>query len=494
MRLCVLACVLLLSCGRTQPVQPRTPVPPPVCRLTASVDHLDFGALEPMQERTEFLTLTDEGSGPCTLASLRLLEGSDASFSVTQRPMTLPLELSPGDVVQLSLTFAPREGAPADRLGTFEAQTFEDTPLEVPLSGRVEACQLVVRPASVDFGNVALNTTVTARVNFSNAGARTCLVDSLALAPTTDPHFSLSSAEPRALAPGASSDVVVSFAGTDSSPPHHREGTLTFRSNDLLQPTGAVPLSAFVNTVCTEAGQFIYTVDGDGRFARFDPRTVSYFDIAPLRCPSGSSPFSMNVDQSAIAWVLFADGNIFKVDTADGSCTASGYAPGQQGFTTFGMGSTFDSNTGQDTLYLSGLTSSGLETRLGTLDLTSLRVTFVGTADVTNAELTGTGDGQLWSFSPANGGAIPVLARLDPRTAQVLERYELPTVDSMGGWAVKFFGGAFYLFIGEDIWKVDRSSLDPMHATPTTPPRRVLNSPGRNIVGAGVSTCAPVQE
>ena len=75
----------------------------------------------------------------------------------------------------------------------------------------------------------------------------------------------------------------------------------------------------------------------------------------------------------------------------------------------------------------------------------------------------------------------------------MLERYRLPTVDSTGGWAIKFFGGAFYLFIGPDIWRVNRSSLDPSQPEPRTPPVKVLSSPGRDIVGAGVSTCAPTQ-
>ena len=493
MRVPPVACLLLVACGRTETVRPRTPVPPARCALAATRTDIDFGVLEPSQQRTETVSLVDTGNGPCTLSSIEFLPGSDEAFLLVKGP-ALPFEMSPAESVSLRLTYAPRTARPTERSAILGVGTREDAGVEVQLEGRVDACVLEVQPAAVDFGNVALNTTVRGRVTFTNTGTRTCFVDQLALTPQTDSHFAMEGAEPRSIAPGSSSEVRLSFAGTDSAPPHHREGALTFRSNDIALPRGTVPLSAFVNTLCTEAGQFIYTVDGDGRFSRFDPRTLTYLDIGPLNCPGGSSPFSMNVDQNAVAWVVFGDGNLFAVDTATGACSATSYVPGQNGFFTYGMGSTFDSNTGKDTLFISGLDGSTSQTRLGVLDFPSLTTRFVGTAAVANAELTGTGDGQLWAFVPPNGGLTPTLARLDPATARVLERYELPTITSTGGWAVKFFGGAFFVFIGEDVWKVDRSSLDPAHLNPLRPPVKVLTSFGRDIVGAGVSTCAPVQE
>lgn len=129
---------------------------------------------------------------------------------------------------------------------------------------------------------------------------------------------------------------------------------------------------------------------------------------------------------------------------------------------------------------------------LCSLSFPSLTVTSIGFFPLDSAELAGTGDGQLWAFVPPNGGAA-VLARLDPSNANVLERYSLPTINSVGGWAIKFFGGSFFIFIGSDIWKVERRGLDRTRPEPTIPPVRVLVTPGRDIVGAGVSTCAPTQ-
>ena len=114
---------------------------------------------------------------------------------------------------------------------------------------------------------------------------------------------------------------------------------------------------------------------------------------------------------------------------------------------------------------------------------------------VGRVEVAGTGDGQLWVFTPALGSTTgtPVLARLDRNTAQTLEEYDVSGITSVGGFAIKFFGGSFYIFVGEDVWQVDRASLVPGQAQPTTPPQLVFSNPGRDVVGAGVSTCAPVQ-
>jgi hypothetical protein len=50
---------------------------------------------------------------------------------------------------------------------------------------------------------------------------------------------------------------------------------------------------------------------------------------------------------------------------------------------------------------------------------------------------------------------------------------------------MKFWGGSFWIFIGNSVYAVDSTTqvlTEPL----------VSNGP-RNIVGAGVSTCAPVQ-
>ena len=486
--------LLLLGCGRTAPVKPGVPPPVTSCALSVEPRSLDFGALVPGGRAQRELVLRNEGDGPCTLEAITLGAANDATFALENGP-PLPRPLGPGFSLSVLVSFtAGAASLPVERQGTLVVHSSDpDEPeVSVALAARLSFCVLVPSPSPLDFGNVALNTTAHGHVTLSNQGTAACTVSGLGLEPGTDSNFALPAQPTRfTVEPGSGATVALTFSARISAPPHLREGHLAFRSNDPLTPQGRVALSAYINTLCTEAGQYIYTVDNDGRFSRFDPTTLSYLDIGPLHCPTTGSPFSMNVDQSAVAWVIFSDANLFRVDTATGACTATAYQPNQAGFSTYGMGSTFDSATGQDTLFLANW-SAGAASSLGTLSFPSLTVTPVGALDMTSAELAGTGDGQLWAFAPSRGSPAE-LARINPATAAVMERYSLPTVTSVGGWAIKFFGGAFYIFIGSDIWRVERASLDPTRPNPTSPPTRVLVSAGRDIVGAGVSTCAPVQ-
>ena len=483
------ACLSLLACGRTAPVRPGPQPPVYVCELTVEPRRIDFGALVPGARASRELVLRNVGDASCALESLTLSAQNHPTFTVEGLPW--PRTLGPDESVALNVSFsAGAPVLPAERRGTLEVHTSDglEPGVTVPLSARVLFCKVTASPAPLDFGNVGLNLTANGHVTLANQGSLDCAVSGVALEPGTDPNFALP-VQPTgfALAPGGSAVVNLTFSARDSAPPHARQGQLSFRSNDVVTPQGRVALLAYINTLCTEAGQYIYTVDNDGRFSRFDPLTLSYLDVAPLRCPTSASPFSMNVDQNAVAWIIFSDGKLFRVDTATGDCRATGYRPNQAGFFTYGMGSTFDSSTGLYTLFLANTTSV-----LGTLAFPSLTVTSIGSFPLASSELAGTGDGQLWAFVPPRGSAA-VLARLDPSNAALLERYELPTIDSVGGWAIKFFGGSFYVFIGADIWKVERSSLDPMQLHPVRPPIKVLVSEGRDIVGAGVSTCAPTQ-
>ena len=87
------------------------------------------------------------------------------------------------------------------------------------------------------------------------------------------------------------------------------------------------PRSATVDTVCIEASQWIYTVDTNGVFSRFDPTTLTYNIISWLSCPTNYSPNSMAVDQNAVAWVAYGDGNLFEVNTSTGHRQVISFKP-----------------------------------------------------------------------------------------------------------------------------------------------------------------------
>ncbi len=195
----------------------------------------------------------------------------------------------------------------------------------------------------------------------------------------------------------------------------------------------------------------------------------------------------MAIDQNAVAWVLYGDGELFQVDTSTAACQATSFMPGQSDLVEFGMSFVFQPTTGLDTLYIAGggplYDNSSLD--LATVSFPSLVANPIAPVALGGGELAGTGDGELWDFIPgggANGG--PVFAQLDLATADVIATLPLNITSDFDSFATKFWGGSFWVFIDDQVYQVPRT---------TGVASLVLDGDGYQIVGAGVSTCAPVQ-
>lgn len=241
---------------------------------------------------------------------------------------------------------------------------------------------------------------------------------------------------------------------------------------------------------CSEAAKLIYVVGTTYELYSFNPESLQFKQIGLLSCPAGgSTPFSMAVDRNATAWVLYNNGQLFHVDTTTAECKPTNFVPGQQGFTTFGMGFVSDSpGSNEEKIYLGQYEGY----QLGRLDPATMTVTNVGSYDkVTGAaEITGTGDARLFGFFLVGGSSS--VAELDKSNAQVISL--APTGATIGsGWAFAFWGGSFYLFTAPSgNSQVTRFTLDPVNPN-TGKSEVVVPSVGFVIVGAGVSTCAPVE-
>src|SRR5687768_14194250 len=76
---------------------------------------------------------------------------------------------------------------------------------------------------------------------------------------------------------------------------------------------------------CSEEAKAVYVVDQNNTLSRFDPPTKNFTDLGRLACPAsfGASPFSMGIDRTAVAWVLYSSGELFRVDTTSLNCTKS---------------------------------------------------------------------------------------------------------------------------------------------------------------------------
>jgi hypothetical protein len=462
------------------------------CKVEVMPSAVDFGLVALGLTVTRNVTVVDRGIGPCELSGVALAKGSDSEFSVATTPTTIVLQ--PGAATMLAVSFsAVDKKPPHHRTGTLVfASTDPGQPmLMVPLSADIDVgCDLTITPPSLDFGNVILNTIVSAPVTLGNDGTRDCTVSEIHLGPDTDPLFSLAPNTPGGFVVpvNGSQAITVRFSASDSQPPHLRTGSLRFLTGMPSMPDGLVPLSAYINTICVEASRWIYTVDDTGRFSRFDPQTLTFFDIGVLSCPTGSSPNSMAVDQNAIAWVQYLDGNLFRVDTGNASCSATSYAPNQDGITDFGMGFVFDPMTGQDTLYVAGAANTTSTTStLATISFPQLVLSPIGPV-AGFPELSGLGDGTLWGFIPSfvSPSGMTELIRIDPATGNTLETHTYSSLTQMpSSWAMKFWGGSFWLFLGDTIYQVNRNTPDTITVA--------ASNTGRNIVGAGVSTCAPLQ-
>lgn len=245
---------------------------------------------------------------------------------------------------------------------------------------------------------------------------------------------------------------------------------------------------------CSDAAKLVYVVDSNNKFSKFDPATKTFTDIGNLACPAmgGATPFSMGLDRDAVAWVLYSSGELFRVDTTNLDCTKSTWAS-SNGLIQFGMGFSTNMQGGtEDTLFVAGGTSpTGGNSTLATLSTQTFTATNVGT--VTGwPELTGTGNAELWGWFPSDalGFSTPRVEQIDKTNGAALKTYNLPALKGAPtAWAFAFWGGDFWIFLAKGteanttVYQIDGMTGMQKGTTP---------APGRTIVGAGVSTCAPV--
>jgi hypothetical protein len=239
---------------------------------------------------------------------------------------------------------------------------------------------------------------------------------------------------------------------------------------------------------CSAEAKLIYVIGLDNELYSFNPATLDVKLVGVINCPTGgfATTFSMAVDRKGIAWVLFSDGKIYNVNTKDASCVATAYAPNQNGFNTFGMAFVSDApGSAEETLFVAGY---GGNNGLAQIDTKTLTLTPVGAYDTLDgsAELTGTGDAQLFGFFALNP---VVIAGIDKTNAKIVSQApQPPTISVAGGWAFAFWGGDFWLFTSPTgLSQIDR------YRPSDGSTMMVKTGIGTNIVGAGVSTCAPVK-
>ncbi len=284
-------------------------------------------------------------------------------------------------------------------------------------------------------------------------------------------------------------------ASTNNGPEPGRDGGRDGRIDadeelDALPPIDVQPKADVDRTDCPDAdATYVYVVSSQNQLYAFYPPALTFKLIGNLVCPSGgSTPFSMAVDRKGVAYVVFTDGQLFRVSTATAACIPTSYVPDQEGFNTFGMGFASEFGGPLEHLYVAENNFNGLSAGLGRIDVSTFKLAFVDKFNpaIPRAELTGTGDGRLFAFWPdrfqPTGSHV---AEVNKTTAQVVAQTDLPIARTNDAFAFAFWGGDFWIFTSPG------GASEVHRFRPADGTTSKMTTHPSTIVGAGVSTCAP---
>jgi hypothetical protein len=258
---------------------------------------------------------------------------------------------------------------------------------------------------------------------------------------------------------------------------------------------GGASSSGGGNGCSGQATNYVYVLSAENDLYSFAPNLKQFTKIGPLGCQTSLSPNSMAVDRDAVAYVNYvadddSTGAIFQVSTTDASCTGPIMSM-PAGWERVGMGySTNNAGSTAETLYVAGV-GSGIG--LGLVDFGIKNVgpigPFTGTLAGQNAELTGTGNGTLYGFFTT----APVeVAQIDKSNGSTMTPVPMTGVQVPNDWAFSFWGGHFYLYTSQGQGTGNGSNVTDYDPVGGTVNPSYMVGIGFDIVGAGVSTCAPV--
>jgi len=256
---------------------------------------------------------------------------------------------------------------------------------------------------------------------------------------------------------------------------------------------------------CSDAAKLVYVLSSDNDLYSFEPDQKKFTLIGPLSCPTGMQPNSMAVDRNATAYINYVEGGssgdtagvLFKVSTTDASCEGAPTVSLPPDWFRMGMGfSTDGAGQSSETFFVTGTAFDGSGPGLGRIDLGTNTLApvgeFTGSLNGANAELTGTGDGRLFGFFTTT----PVqVAEIDKASGAIVSAVPLPGVETPSFWAFSFWGGDFYLYTAPSQFQEPNRTTNVTRYRPSdgSIDTAYMTNIGFRIVGAGVSTCAPLE-
>ena len=237
---------------------------------------------------------------------------------------------------------------------------------------------------------------------------------------------------------------------------------------------------------CDHTSDLVYVVDREEEaLYLYSPLDHSFELVGPLRCGGHGTPGSMGVSRDGYAYVRYSDDTVQQVDLTTLDCNSTSYSDRATDFGSFGMGyATDDGDTWRDQLYIAN------STWLAVVDTATWTVDVLGRMS-SQSELTGNAAGELWAILPLETPAE--LVRLDKETgaeAEVLQLRGFPSPSNIDAFAFATWGGNFYIFVRTYGMG---STTDVYEVTSDGTMTLVLEDSGMDVVGAGVSTCAPTE-
>ncbi|MBA3549420.1 MAG: hypothetical protein H0T76_23340 [Nannocystis sp.] len=241
----------------------------------------------------------------------------------------------------------------------------------------------------------------------------------------------------------------------------------------------------------------IFVLSKTAQLWKYFPGKNEFTLLGAIDCGLAPSTFSMGVDRQGSAWVQFSDQQIRKIDvTKVSECSDPGFVPGQDGIKNFGMA--FVSNSAEDQCdrlygnHYNFVAEGDQVSEFFSVDPLGLALVQLGKSNYGRAELTGTGDGRAFLFA---GPDPSKLVEVDKATGATLDVIPLPGVKTGGGFAFAFFGGDFYFFtdnLSDSKSEVTHLDYDDSDKNGVQDLKVIYEDAPLRIVGAGVSTCAPL--
>lgn len=234
----------------------------------------------------------------------------------------------------------------------------------------------------------------------------------------------------------------------------------------------------------------IYVLSDESELYSFYPPTLTFRRIGTLSCTNAATPYSMAVGRDGIGYSVFTNGELFQVDTRTAACSSTAYAVGQQGFTTFGMGFTADTDPTKDALYvIDGPMQAGqsFSKGLGRIRTDTMELDFIGAFVPSQfpGELTGAADGKLYGMHHDRTGSGHFLTEIEPSSGKVQSSQKLQVGSRFSALAFSFWGGMFWVFTSDR----GASGSTITRYDPSTKVETNMGVAPAVLVGAGVSPC-----